>query len=47
MITKHGGSHDNEAQYICSCGWSTNNPVAFNYHVAKCSGFWQWLTKFF
>jgi hypothetical protein len=28
----------NTAQYICSCGWSTNNPVAFDIHVRHCRG---------
>lgn len=28
----------NTAKYQCSCGYSTNNPVAWDYHMSKCNG---------
>jgi hypothetical protein len=32
----------NTAQYQCSCGWSTNNPVAWEHHTRYCKGRVNW-----
>mgnify|MGYP001440676927 CR=1 FL=1 len=32
----------NTAQYQCSCGWSTNNPVAWEHHARYCRGRVNW-----
>ena len=39
----------NEAQFICSCDWSTNNEGAYDAHVRFCKGRWiiAFLLKFF
>ena len=32
----------NEATYQCACGYSTNNPIAWEFHKAKCKQRVNW-----
>lgn len=32
----------NTATYQCSCGWSTNNPVAWEHHTRNCKSRVNW-----